>query len=237
MGDGDNHGRSSATIIVEDTPEVVYEWVSAPSHSTRWVKGLTRSKQVTKGDLKVGSIIRETIKVPNATAEITGKILELEPNKKIATQYYVSGMKLKRGEMVPIKRGDYANKRFVSEITLERIGAYKTKVHYTIEAEYTRWYTRLLEPLVTSDTGDNMAESLKTLKEKVKKSRESRAQKMREKKERLKKKEAKKKKKKQMLKIDKKKSLQESKPFDTTGLIIEPKLKPLMKLNPKMDIK
>ncbi len=240
MGDGDNRGESSATVIVEDTPEIVFEWVSLPSFSTRWVHGLKRAKKVTKGDLKVGSIVRETIKTPNGgVAEITGKILKFEKNKTIETEYYVSGTKLKRGEMVPLKRGDYATKSFVSTIVVEKIEEKKTKVTYTIKAEYGRWYTRFLEPLMTSDTVDDMETSLKSLKEKIKKSGESQRKKKREKEERLKKRELKKRQKKmERNQLKQKKKLDRTaEPFDSTGVIKMPKLKPMLKLNPKMDRK
>lgn len=238
MGDGDNQGQAQRSITIEESPKEIFKWVSSPKFTTRWIRGSKKAKKLSKGDLKVGSLIRETIKIPNASAELTGEIILLEKDKIIETEFYVSGMKLKRGEMKPVKRGDYATQSFRSRIELSKIDETHTKVSYRIQATYGRWYTRFLEPLVSNKNLENMEESLAGLKKKIEQSRDSRVKKKKAREKRSKERKAKEAIRKASKKKNKSKSLKEGinigkkKVMNPPGILTIPKLKPMLKLNP-----
>lgn len=183
-GDGDNLGQSTASIIIDDAPKHVFEWVSSPNYTARWIKRLKKANKISKGSLKKGSLVRETVDLPKKTLELTGKIMGYEREHYIHTKYYISGETLSRNEFVPQKRGSSATDSFLTKLETIKLNEDQTRVVYTIQAKYNRWYTRFLEPLVTSQTEEAMQENLESLKKKIEASRVVRLKRERKQKER-----------------------------------------------------
>jgi carbon monoxide dehydrogenase subunit G len=69
------------SILIKRSPAEVFDFVTNPSNASRWRVGLLSAKQLSEGELKVGSLIEETVQVLGQKVTSRVEVIGLEPKR------------------------------------------------------------------------------------------------------------------------------------------------------------
>lgn len=129
-GGAKGKGYHEASIAMNKPAAAIFPWLTEPEKQKEWIFGLTESKPLTEGDLRVGARSQETMVIGEEQTTMTSEVTELDPGKLMAVKINSPGFD-----------GDI---RYV----LEEAGP-STTLRYIGHFQYKPFMLRLLEPLVT----------------------------------------------------------------------------------------
>jgi uncharacterized protein YndB with AHSA1/START domain len=144
-GGANGKGYHEASIAINKPAAVIFPWLTEPEKLKAWIFGLTESKPLTEGGLRVGARFEEIMVIGEEQTVTVSEVTELDPGKLMVVKITSQGFD-----------GDI---RYV----LEEAGA-STTLRYTGNFQYKAFMLRLLEPLVTPSAQRKLEEDLIKLK-------------------------------------------------------------------------
>jgi uncharacterized protein YndB with AHSA1/START domain len=144
-GGAKGKGYHEASVVMNRPAAAVFPWLTDGEKQKGWIFGLTESKPLTEGGLRVGARSQETMVLGEEQTVTESEVTALEPNKLMTVKITSQGFD---GEV-----------RYV----LEESGG-STKLRYSGDFQYKPFLLRLLEPLITPSAQRKLEEDLMKLK-------------------------------------------------------------------------
>lgn len=138
-------GRNEASVVINKPAEEVFPWLTEPDKLTKWIGGLTESKALTEGGLRVGAKSQETVEVGEERTLMQVEVMEVAPPKLLVVRITSEGFD-----------GD-------ARYTLEPEGG-ATRLRYVGDFTYKVFMMKLLEPLITPAAQGKLEQDLNVLK-------------------------------------------------------------------------
>lgn len=146
-----NGGRPKVnehTITIDAPPDVVFTWITQPTHMTLWLGGYKGSEPLNEPGLYVGARTKEIIQVEKARYELTMEVVRVETGRLLEVKFD-SGQgagftSTSRYELAPADGG--------------------TQLSFHQEASYRGFWPRLFSIAITKQSQRKMEQDLANLK-------------------------------------------------------------------------
>lgn len=151
IGGGRGESRLAATVDIDRSAPVVFEWVTRPERLKSWVGWLIEVRTQSPSATEVGSQqvwVMEDRNNNNQRMDIHSEVIRLDPDRLLTTR-------------------QRAAEGFTGEVTyeLQPLDASRTRLTYRAEYHFEHWLARLLGPIITRSAQQKLEEDLARLKQ------------------------------------------------------------------------